>query len=186
MQITRVTQTQLPSKFWRRLLGYEARSGPQFVESARAEDLSASAKGQGRSTRCKVSSNAWCLPSRWNRQKWASCFCFRSTAAECALIWILSLESQCSTHQYACDVDHTWHARRLQDYFSPGPQQQELFFGHHPGELRIEWTALLTGSCPLQGLGQDGVTGLRLENCGARVILWCPKKVSWLRGSLRT
>ena len=44
MQITRVTQTQLPSKFWRRLLGYEARSGPQFVESARAEDLSTSAK----------------------------------------------------------------------------------------------------------------------------------------------
>ena len=37
------------------------------------------------------------------------------------------------------------------------PQQRDLFFGHHPGELRIEWAALLTGSCPLrQGLGQDG------------------------------
>ena len=44
MQITRVTQTQLPSKFWRRLFGYEARSGPQVVESARAEVLSTSAK----------------------------------------------------------------------------------------------------------------------------------------------
>ena len=44
VQITSLTQTQLPSKFWRRLLGYEARSGRQFVESAGAEDLSTSAK----------------------------------------------------------------------------------------------------------------------------------------------
>ena len=47
------------------------------------------------------------------------------------------------------------------------PQQRDLFFGHHPGELRIEWTALLTGSCPLQGLGQDGD---HLPEAG---ILWC-------------
>ena len=93
VQITRVTQTQLPSKFGGGSLVTKLETAHSSWKVHELKICLHLRKGQGRSTCCKVSSSVWCLPSRWNRQKWGSCFCFRSTAAECALIWILSLES---------------------------------------------------------------------------------------------